>query len=360
MVTTTKMEITKGDVIPARRKQTKAGVIPKDWEITSLGDIATIATGSTPPTQDLANYGDEYPFVSPVDIGEAKYVTNTEKRLSKKGFTISRRFPAGSILFVSMDVTRNDLVGKALDSLRGGLGPFVEREVKQAVHAGLLDSSRSIKCEDQDVAALLRLMWDCWNEVVRTTLSRRERNLVSELLDERRRWAHQEPFSTRDAWRALDSAQRLLEAVSAPQARDIDSLMQEIAQTSDREHQANQHRPVLGERRNIENDMANDGLYRRLVQIARDQMDPITYGEAGSTIGLPGGDWDLWRHLDEINHYEHRNGRPMLSALVVSGRSVLPGKGFFACARLLGHDVSDDAAFWRTESRRVYEYWRDR
>ena len=105
MVTTTKVEITKGDVIPARRKQTKAGVIPKDWEITSLGDIATIATGSTPPTQDLANYGDEYPFVSPVDIGEAKYVTNTEKRLSKKGFTISRRFPAGSILFVSIGST---------------------------------------------------------------------------------------------------------------------------------------------------------------------------------------------------------------------------------------------------------------
>ena len=105
MVTTTKMEITKGDVIPARCKQTEAGVLPEDWEITSLGDIATIATGSTPPTQDLANYGDEYPFVSPVDIGEAKYVANTDKRLSKKGFTISRRFPAGSILFVSIGST---------------------------------------------------------------------------------------------------------------------------------------------------------------------------------------------------------------------------------------------------------------
>ena len=105
MVTTTKVEITKGNDIPARRKQTAAGVIPETWEITRLGDIATIATGNTPPTQDLTNYGDEYPFVSPVDIGEAKYVANTEKRLSKKGFTISRRFPAGSILFVSIGST---------------------------------------------------------------------------------------------------------------------------------------------------------------------------------------------------------------------------------------------------------------
>ena len=105
MVTTTRVEITKGNVIPARRKQTESGVIPEAWEITRLGDIATIATGSTPPTQDLTNYGDEYQFVSPVDIGEAKYVANTEKRLSTKGFTISRRFPEGSILFVSIGST---------------------------------------------------------------------------------------------------------------------------------------------------------------------------------------------------------------------------------------------------------------
>ncbi len=86
-------------------KQTEVGVIPEEWEIKSLGEIATIATGNTPPTRDTSNYGDEYLFVSPVDIGESKYVSATEKRLSRKGFSISRRFPKDSILFVSIGST---------------------------------------------------------------------------------------------------------------------------------------------------------------------------------------------------------------------------------------------------------------
>ena len=86
-------------------KQTDVGVIPEDWIVKRLGEIATVATGNTPPTRDVANYGDEFPFVSPVDLGDAKHITFTEKRLSKKGFEISRRFPKGSILFVCIGST---------------------------------------------------------------------------------------------------------------------------------------------------------------------------------------------------------------------------------------------------------------
>ncbi len=86
-------------------KQTEVGVIPEDWKISRLGEIATIATGNTPPTNDQANYGDEFLFVSPADLGEAKHVTTTEKKLSKKGFAVSRIFPKDSILFVSIGST---------------------------------------------------------------------------------------------------------------------------------------------------------------------------------------------------------------------------------------------------------------
>lgn len=86
-------------------KQTEVGVIPEDWEVKRLGEFATIATGNTPPTADAANYGDEFLFVSPADLGETKYVTRTGKRLSQKGFAISRRFPKDSILFVCIGST---------------------------------------------------------------------------------------------------------------------------------------------------------------------------------------------------------------------------------------------------------------
>ena len=86
-------------------KQTEIGILPKEWEVKKLREFATIATGSTPPTTDASNYGDEFLFVSPVDLGETKHVTRTEKKLSKKGFSLSRRFPKNSVLFVCIGST---------------------------------------------------------------------------------------------------------------------------------------------------------------------------------------------------------------------------------------------------------------
>jgi len=91
--------------IPPGYKQTEVGVIPEDWYIKKFGCIANIATGNTPPTQDTSNYGDEYLFVSPVDLGYSKLITKTEKMLSKKGFLTSRQFPVGSVLFVCIGST---------------------------------------------------------------------------------------------------------------------------------------------------------------------------------------------------------------------------------------------------------------
>ena len=92
-------------MIPPGYKQTEVGVIPEEWEVKTLGDLATIATGNTPPTSDPSNYGDEFPFVGPVDMGDNKFVSRTEKMLSRKGFAMSRRFPKDSILFVSIGST---------------------------------------------------------------------------------------------------------------------------------------------------------------------------------------------------------------------------------------------------------------
>ena len=105
-------------------KQTEVGVIPEEWEVKRLGEVASIATGNTPPTSDASNYGDEFPFVGPVDLGDAKFISKTEKMLSKKGFAMSRRFPKNSILFVSIVST----IGKC------GIAP-VELTSNQQINA---------------------------------------------------------------------------------------------------------------------------------------------------------------------------------------------------------------------------------
>ncbi len=139
-----------------------------------------------------------------------------------------------------MAMTNHERVGKALDLLKDGLRPFVEREMKaQHAHLWFEQVKASVRetpsnffgTEDKprwDVAALLAVMWNQWQLVFRKTLGQAERSLVSELREVRNKWAHQNPFSGDDAYRALDSASRLLTAVSASQADDVEKMKMEL------------------------------------------------------------------------------------------------------------------------------------
>ncbi len=129
-----------------------------------------------------------------------------------------------------MAITNQERIGKALDLLRQGLQPFIERELQSHYGkywvtnvTGAWRNELTWREDDTphlDIAALLKIMWEQWNEVFRKTLGFTERSLVSELREWRNKWAHQESFSTDDTYRVLDSAARLLTAVSAPEQAD--------------------------------------------------------------------------------------------------------------------------------------------
>jgi hypothetical protein len=137
-----------------------------------------------------------------------------------------------------MAITNQERVGKAMELLRTGLAPFVEREFNNLHQAQAANAARRYLGDDRtvakkpvadwDVAALLKLMWESWNDIFGRTLGRAERSLVQELRDSRNKWAHQEPFSSDDADRALDSMARLLTAVSAPQADEVAKMKLEL------------------------------------------------------------------------------------------------------------------------------------
>ena len=69
-----------------------------------------------------------------------------------------------------MAITNYERVGKAMDLLKAGLGPFVQREVKNAesrkpggwkLHDHVNDPMLAGKpISEWDAAALLKLMWD--------------------------------------------------------------------------------------------------------------------------------------------------------------------------------------------------------
>lgn len=148
-----------------------------------------------------------------------------------------------------MAKTNHARVGDALELLRKGLMPFVERELQakygerwEQEAAGFLNiESGNI---NWDIAAILKLMWNAWNVVFRDVLGRSERSLVSELRDVRNRWAHQEAFSSDDAYRALDSMGRLLSAVSAPEAREIEGQKMALLRVRFDEQRRNEMRKI--------------------------------------------------------------------------------------------------------------------
>ena len=189
-----------------------------------------------------------------------------------------------------MAATNHERVGRAMELLRAGLAPFVEREVIERVKARAvrMDTIRRFAEDpaladrpmaDWDASGLLRLMWETWNDVFRHTLGFTERSLVSELRTWRNKWAHQERFSSDDADRALDSAERLLTAVSAPQAGEVAKIKMELRRLVFDEQ-------VRGERRRAAGALV----------------------EAAATSGGGGGALVLWREV-ATPHQDVASGR---------------------------------------------------
>ena len=138
-----------------------------------------------------------------------------------------------------MAITNQERVGKAMDLLRQGLAPFVEREVQQGVKAGTvrMDTIRRFADDPRlsqkpivewDAAGLLKLMWETWNEVFRTILGPAERGFVGELRGVPQQVGAPGAVLWRRRGSRPGSMTRLLTAVSAPQADDVNKMKLEL------------------------------------------------------------------------------------------------------------------------------------
>jgi hypothetical protein len=130
-----------------------------------------------------------------------------------------------------MALTNNQRIGRALELVAAGLGPFVDRMFSRRFGADWPSavSDRVPANAKADTYFLLRAMTAFWREGFAETLGRTERSWAGELADIRNKWAHNEVFSSDQTLRALDTAQLLLNAVSAgEQAAEVDRMRQEL------------------------------------------------------------------------------------------------------------------------------------
>jgi predicted AAA+ superfamily ATPase len=127
-----------------------------------------------------------------------------------------------------------------LELVAAGLGPMVDQTFSKAYGPTWVDTVRSetaaatgksMPANKTDPQFLLNAMWHHWNQTLGRILGPAERNYVAELRDTRNRWAHldaSKPFSTDDVYRACDTAERLLKAVSAPEADELTKLKLQV------------------------------------------------------------------------------------------------------------------------------------
>jgi predicted AAA+ superfamily ATPase len=134
-----------------------------------------------------------------------------------------------------MAMSNRERVGRGLEILAAGLGPFVDERMTAAAPAGrdwveMLQArdaakhGRDKQYSKSDPQFLLQVITEEWR-AFRDHLSRAEQSFASELRETRNRWAHGDAFSADDTYRALDTMERLLTAVDATgQATEVRSL----------------------------------------------------------------------------------------------------------------------------------------
>lgn len=136
-----------------------------------------------------------------------------------------------------MALSNRDRVGQALQLLAAGLAPYLDRRMRAAtegaedwLRAWAASASPPVRGEISlnDPALQLRILAESWDAVFRNELTRSDRNLVFELRDIRNRWAHNQSFSVDDAYRSLDSVERLLVAVDAREADEVGRAKEEV------------------------------------------------------------------------------------------------------------------------------------
>jgi hypothetical protein len=111
---------------------------------------------------------------------------------------------------------------------------------------------------------------------------------------------------------------------------------------------------------NVNDAEMHEQIYKFLVDVAN-RRDCTTYTELTRLAGFGTSQAIDHARLDailaEISTFEHQQGRPLLSAVVLCDGADKTHLGFFTLARELGLNHDDDVEFFIQELRRVHKYW---
>ena len=134
---------------PQLYKESPLGLIPSEWELQELGDLAEVSRGKFThrPRNDPAFFGGEYPFIQTGDVALAQggYISSYSQTLSERGISVSQEFPIGTIaITIAANIADTAVLARPMffpDSVVGAVvAPehnirFVELSIRRAKRA---------------------------------------------------------------------------------------------------------------------------------------------------------------------------------------------------------------------------------
>jgi type I restriction enzyme S subunit len=85
--------------VPPGYKQTEVGVIPEDWEVKCLGEIASVSAGGTPHRSNPLYWNGDIPWITTSEVSQCT-IDHAEQFITKEGLNNSaaKMTPSGTIL----------------------------------------------------------------------------------------------------------------------------------------------------------------------------------------------------------------------------------------------------------------------
>jgi hypothetical protein len=121
-------------------------------------------------------------------------------------------------------------------------------------------------------------------------------------------------------------------------------------------------RPQAPKQKTVKEAELNQVLYNRLKEAAS-RGKPIYFSEIAELLEINMSDEEqrkkMFEMIANISLYEHQNGRPLLSAIVIKADKS-PGYGFFIMARRLGLQKTNNQSFFYEEVKKVFDYWKNK
>jgi type I restriction enzyme S subunit len=75
--------------------------VPESWEVVSIGSLGAVVTGGTPKTKVSEYYSPlEVDFIAPADLGQVRFVYDSERKISRLGLETIRCLPKNAVMCV--------------------------------------------------------------------------------------------------------------------------------------------------------------------------------------------------------------------------------------------------------------------